>query len=269
MMTQLRITSLQNPQIKNLVRLRSAKIRKQTGRTLIDGSAEVARSVELEAPIEEVFICEPLFTKQAQSQALNQKLSLLQVKIYQVTEKVYEKIAYGARKDGIVAVCRPRSYAYEDLGSSSKAFYVVLEGIEKPGNLGAIFRTCDGAGVDGIILCEGCSDVYNPNVIRASLATVFSVKFVLSTNEEAYAFLKKAKVTTYATLPEAQDRYDQGSYQDASAIILGNEHDGLTPFWSQKANRKIRIPMKGIADSLNVSSCAAVVVYEVARQRKK
>lgn len=261
------ISSLQNSRIKDVVHLRSSRARKNHQLTIVEGCTEITRALEAKVVFREVYVCVSYLRKYDPSESLVKKFSLLKTELFAVSPEVYQKISFGDRKEGVVAVCESKSLSLERFPPSSKGAYVVLEGIEKPGNLGAIFRTCDGAGVDGIILCDGCSDVYNPNVIRASIATVFSVPFARATNEEAYAFLQSRKIRAYAATPEAKTIYCHQDLHGASAIVLGNEHSGLSAFWLQKADGKVRIPMKGIADSLNVSTSGAILIYEMLRQK--
>lgn len=146
-------------------------------------------------------------------------------------------------------------------------FFVIVESVEKPGNLGAIVRTCDGAGVDGLIICDGQTDIYNPNVIRASLGTIFSVKVAVSTNKETLDFLKSKNVTVCAAIPQAKAVYTEEKFANAIAVVVGSEQNGLTKFWTQHADLKVKIPMRGSADSLNVSATTAILLYEIIRQK--
>ena len=151
--------------------------------------------------------------------------------------------------------------------SSKGSLFVIVECIEKPGNLGAILRTCDGAGIDGVIICDGKTDIYNPNVIRASLGTIFSIKIVVSSNEEALKFLKTKNIKVCATLPLAKKVYTKEDLVNPLAIVVGSEQNGLTDFWVKHADLKVKIPMRGQADSLNVSASTAILLYEIIRQK--
>ncbi len=262
-----KITSLQNEQVKKIVRLRSSRGRKESQLTIVEGYCEVLRALDSKAEFTEAYICKEYLSKYDKADGLLKRFLSCRIQVYEVPETVYQKISFGDRKEGIVAVCKPKYLSFEDLPKREKSTFVVLEGIEKPGNLGAIFRSCDGAGVGGIIICDGCSDVYNPNVIRASIATVFSVKFVLASNEGAYHFFQSNGIKTYAALPDAKRVYFDETYQGRSAVVLGEEHNGLSSFWSDKADVKVSIPMKGMADSLNVSTSAAILIYEMLRQK--
>ena len=146
---------------------------------------------------------------------------------------------------------------------------IVVECVEKPGNLGAILRTCDGAGVDGVIICDGKTDIYNPNVIRSSMGTVFSVTVVAGANEAAYKFLKSKEIAICTARPQAQTVYTDGNFRRPVAIVVGSEEKGLSEFWAKNSETDLKIPMHGRADSLNVSTSTAILLYEAIRQRNK
>ena len=253
------ITSLSNPKIKNLVALRKSGVRKEQGVTLIDGIKELQGAARGGAVIKELYIlegCGGVDDIVAQSE-----------KTYQIPPAVYEKVAYGERSDGIIAVVEPHKLNINQLEVKKAPLYVVLENVEKPGNLGAILRTCDGAGVDAVFVCDQQTDIYNPNAIRASLGTIFTNTVVTASSDEVIAFLQKNNVTICATTPDTDQVYDKADYQGALAIAMGEEHKGLTDKWLEVADLKVSIPMAGAADSLNVSVSTAVVLFEAVRQR--
>jgi TrmH family RNA methyltransferase len=258
-----KITSLTNSKIKSVVQLRNRKQRAATGLTIVEGRREITRALEAGVTFKELYTCRDLLgdAKAAEVSAMTK------APVYETTRPVFTKISYGERNDGILAVCAPQQLFFRDLRSPTNPLFVIVESVEKPGNLGAILRTCDGAGVDGVIICDEQTDLYNPNVIRASLGTVFSVKVVVSTNEETLEFLKSKNVTICATLPQARAVYTSEKLTDAIAIVVGSEQDGLTDFWTRQADVKVKIPMKGYADSLNVSASTAILLYEIVRQR--
>jgi TrmH family RNA methyltransferase len=257
------ITSLQNEKIKRVARLRTARGRKAAALTIVEGCREVQRAIAAGVSVEEVFFCKDLLAQHGTDDPLGDHGGWSSFVSYEVNPKVYRKISYGGRQAGLLAVCRPRLYRFEDVPHRKASVWVVLEGIEKPGNIGAILRSCDGARASGVILCGGCSDVYNPNVIRASMATVFSVPVVVSTNQEALDCLRQRNVTIYGAFPDAHAIYSRVTYEPSAAVVLGNEHTGLSEFWSRHTDHKIRIPMKGLADSLNVSASASILIYEI------
>ena len=266
---QNKITSLTSPHVKNVVALRDRRERDQTGLTIVEGEREVARALEARVSFKELYVC-PDFLKDSngQNKIWTPGPEFLDVPIFETTENVFSKMAYGDRLEGILGVCQPRKWQFKDLPPEKKdALYVVIEGIEKPGNLGAILRTCDGVGVDGVTVCGEETDLYNPNVIRSSLGTIFSLKVIVSKPEEALQFLRSRHVQICATQPQAKTIYTKLNLKQSTAIVLGSESEGLKNFWLKCADTHIQIPMRGEADSLNVSSSAAIVLYEALRQR--
>jgi len=260
------IISSSNAKIKKIVHLRKSSYRKKTGLSVIDGCAEIVRAFEYEQSILEVFICQELLPRQSLDLILNLAKNV-GAKIFFITENIFDKISFGDRKEGIVAVFAPKTLELSDLESKKSSLFLVLENIEKPGNIGAILRTGDCVGIDGIILTEVKTDISNSNVIRASLGTIFSVKTVCCSNEEAFNFLKSRNINICAADPDAKSLYSDIDFSLSTAIVLGAEHEGLSNFWKNKANNLVRIPMKGCADSLNVSASGAIIVYEAIRQR--
>ncbi|VAX36550.1 SpoU rRNA methylase family protein [hydrothermal vent metagenome] len=251
----IKITSLVSPRIKNIVQLRKSRQRGVEGFTIVEGVREVERAFEAGVRMESVYFCgdRPSF--------------LNNVSIYETTKDIFSKISYGKKENGVLAVCQPKQYDLKDFKNTKNDFFVVVEGVEKPGNLGAILRTCDGVGVTGVIVCDQKTDVYNPNVIRASLGTIFSVKTVVVSVQEVIGFLKVNTVKICAAFPEAKMVYTKADLTGALAVVVGSEDQGLSTVWSEEADMSVRIPMKGKADSLNVSVSTGVLLYEAFRQR--
>ena len=185
----------------------------------------------------------------------------------EVSAKVLEKLAYGERHEGIIAVIKTPLLSLKDLKLSKEPLVVVLESLEKPGNLGAVLRTCDGVGVEAVLVCDPKTDVYNPNVIRSSTGTIFSIPVVCGSSSEISSFLKSKKIKICASTPAATKSYTQADFKGAWALVLGSESEGLSDFWLKLADLTVKIPMNGLADSLNVSISAAVILYEALRQR--
>ncbi|HOW35578.1 MAG TPA: RNA methyltransferase [Candidatus Omnitrophota bacterium] len=260
------ITSFKNPQVKNVIALRERKEREKSKLTIVEGAREIGCAFKAGVEFKEVYVCREFFGDRGQ-QGIVKELELKKVKVFETTKEIFEKISFGDRHEGVLAVCRQPSQALRDLKVSDSSLFVIVEKIEKPGNLGAILRSCDGAGVDGLIICEGATDLYNPNAVRASLGTIFSVKVVESSNEKTLAFLKENGVKAFATTPTAATVYTQADFKNSAAIILGSEQEGLSDFWINHCDIKVKIPMRGKADSLNVSTTAALVIYEALRQR--
>ncbi len=180
---------------------------------------------------------------------------------------VFEKVAYRENTEGVIAVARPKFHSFDSLKLQKNPLLIILESVEKPGNLGAVLRTAEAAAVDAVIVCDPLTDIYNPNVIRSSLGCVFSVPIVVCRNQDAIQYLKEKNIRTYAAELKASKRYDLTDFTQPAAIVLGTEATGLTDEWISAADEKIIIPMLGSHDSLNVSASAAIIVFEALRQR--
>jgi len=261
------ITSVKNPRVKEVIFLREKKSRNQKELILVEGFREISRALKAKVQFKELFFCEEFFSKDEEHGLI--KKFPPQTKIFKITKGVFLKICFGERKEGLIAVCRRPESSLKNVHLSSLPFVVVVEGLEKPGNLGAILRICDGAGVDSVIVCNRLVDVYNPNVIRASLGTVFSLNVVEAASSEALDLLKKNKIQILATLPQGQMLYSEAKLDSPVAIVLGSEEKGLSEFWKKHSELTVKIPMHGQADSLNVSATAAVIIYETLRQRNR
>ncbi len=257
-----KITSLQNALIKKALGLREARERCEQGMTIIDGAREIKRAFEAGIIFSEVFYVK------GQQDALLKQLSVRKIESVEVSGKVLEKLAYGQRHEGIVALARTPLLSLKDLKLSKEPLVVVLESLEKPGNLGAVLRTCDGAGVEVVLVCDPKTDVYNPNVIRSSTGVVFKIPVVCATPEEISSFLKSKKIKICASQPAATKLYTQVDFKGAWALVLGSETEGLSDFWLKFAEVTVKIPMNGLSDSLNVSVSAAIILYEALRQRQ-
>jgi len=259
------ITSAANPKIKRVVALRQRRQRDKTGLSLAEGAREVQQLIKSRLIIKEIYY---LKDKQKDLEPLLLECKVNNVFICEVPKLLFEKISYGDGNQEILAVFVPEYLTLNDLKNKNNAVYLVVESVEKPGNLGAILRTCDGAGIDGLIICDGKTDLYNPNVIRASIGTVFTQNIVITTNPEAVEFLKNRNVIIYATSPAAQKLYTAVDCKKSCAFIVGSESAGLTDFWMSQADQTVKIPMSGEADSLNVSTSTALFLYEAIRQRQ-
>lgn len=260
-----KITSLQNNRIKNIIKLRSkARGRKEQNLFLIEGAREISLAMAGGYAFDSLYICPSL--NHSSSLDLHD-LSLPAHAIFEVSETVFEKIAYRESSDGLLAVAKPKSHRLEDLKLKANPFIIVLEAVEKPGNLGAILRTADAAQADAIIVCDPASDLYNPNVVRSSIGCLFTVPVAISSNQEALDFLHQKEIKSFAAELTAAQWYQDTDFRLSSAIIMGTEADGLTSFWLNNADARIKIPMRGAIDSLNVSVSTAVLTFEAMRQR--
>jgi TrmH family RNA methyltransferase len=184
-----------------------------------------------------------------------------------VTEEVFEKLCYGERTAGVLAVAKTPQRSLAQLSLPAAPLVAVIEGVEKPGNVGAVLRSADGAGVDAVIIADPRTDLFNPNTIRASLGTVFDANVCTASTEETFAWLRNLNLAIVAATPQAELLYSQANYRAGAAIVLGSEAEGLCDKWQDAGVIAVRLPMRGIADSLNVSATAAVLFYEAQRQR--
>jgi TrmH family RNA methyltransferase len=259
------ITSRANPKIKQLIQLNKAVVRKENQRTIIEGFREISRALQSGWKLEELYVVEKLA-----DQKLPQLMKSLnkECQLEFVNEHVFSHIAYREGSDGMLAVAKIPDVRLEQLKISDKALIIILEGVEKPGNLGAIMRTADAAAADAVLVCEPTTDVYNPNAIRSSLGCIFSCPVVATDSISVYNWLKSNNIKIFATSLEASIDYLDCNYNQASAIVMGTEATGLSDFWTKQSDQNIKITMRGIADSLNVSVATAVVVFEAIRQRR-
>jgi RNA methyltransferase, TrmH family len=260
------IWSLANPRVKAAVRLRDRREREATGLTLVDGGRELLRALRQSVAVDHAFVCPSLVIGPDASAALD-ALQKSGAPLVEISPAVLTKIAFGDRSDGLVAVIRQPSLALEDLAPAVTRLVVVVEAVEKPGNLGAILRTADAVGADAVIAADPRTDVYNPNAIRASLGTIFSMPLAVATATQALDWLVSHGLTPIAARVESAQTYLETDLGGQIAVVLGSEAEGLTETWSDPRVRPVRIPMLGAADSLNVSVAAAVLLFEARRQR--
>ncbi|MBJ7449906.1 MAG: RNA methyltransferase [Parachlamydiales bacterium] len=265
-MRTLEITSLQNSKIKQLVRLKERRERERSQLFLIEGYRELSRAITANAQIESLFFCPELFLGENEN-SLIQTIANKNSSIFILPKSLFEKVSYRDRPDGLIAIAHQKHLNLDDIKLSKNPFLVVAEAIEKPGNLGTILRTCDGVGADGLILCDRCTDLHNPNTVRASVGTLFTVPVYEATSIDTIAFLKKQRISVVATTPDAASCYTETDLSGPIALILGTEQLGLSEQWIESADKRISIPMKGVADSLNVAVATALTLYEALRQR--
>lgn len=262
----MRITSTANPRIKQALRLREAKYRKEQGRFLIDGRRELLAAIAAGVKVHQAFYSPDL----PSIASLQQTLAALRVQgaeLLEVSAAVMQRLAYGDRTQGVVAVAEARALRLEQLSLARPALVAVLEGLEKPGNVGAVIRSADAAGVSAVLLADPATDIYNPNCIRASLGTVFHVPVGVAEGEEIESWLARQRFRLFAARVDAALTYTQADLRGEVAVVLGSEAHGLTMRWRGPGVTGIRLPMCGHADSLNVAAAAAVLFYEALRQR--
>jgi TrmH family RNA methyltransferase len=258
------ITSVQNPKIKNLKKLEKASERRAQNLFLIEGQREVVLAHRAGYEIKELFVCEEIL-KDSKDYSFSE-LSIVNCKL-SISKSVYDSLAYRETTEGVIATARPKNHSLEKFSLKKDSLILVIEAVEKPGNLGAMLRTCDAAGVDAVIICDAKTDLYNPNVIRSSIGTIFTNQIAVCETSEAIAFLKKNNITTFAAELGARKFHYEQNFKTPLAIAVGTEATGLSEEWMNAADEKIKIPMLGEIDSLNVSVSAAVLLFEAVRQR--
>jgi len=260
-----KIQSQQNSRIKNVQKLFvKSKERREQNLFVIEGARELSLALAGSYLLDTVFICPELFSGIGYPEI---KSGIHSSNLFEVSLPVFQKIAYREHSDGILALAKPKSHTLNDLNLPDNPFIIVLEAVEKPGNLGAILRTADAARVDAVIVCDPLTDIYNPNVVRSSVGCVFTVPLAISTQSDVFSFLKENRIRIFAAELQASQWYQDTDFTQDCALIMGTEADGLTQFWIDRADARIKIPMRGKIDSLNVSVSTAVLTFEAMRQR--
>lgn len=251
------IESLQNEKIKNLNRLiTDNRFRKKSGVFVVEGKQENERALQFGFENIEFYICENIF-------GINHP----EGKIHFVSSQVYEKLAYRGSSEGIIGIYKTKEFNLNEFSPKENASIIVVESVEKPGNLGAILRSCEAFGIDALIVTDTKVDFYNPNVLRSSVGCFFGMNVFSASNEETLAFLQKNNFKIYTTFMDesAEDLYKK-NFTEKSALFFGTEHSGLSDFWLNKGEN-ILIPMSGTIDSLNLSNAVAIACYEILRQK--
>lgn len=259
------IDSPHNPRIRAAAALRERRDRLATGLALVDGARESRRAIDAGVAVETAFVCPPLI-RSDDAEAAVAALRSRGIEPLEVSERAFGAVAYGDRADGVVLVVRAPSVHLEDLDHPAAPLLLITEDVEKPGNLGAILRTADAAGCDAVIAIGG-ADLFNPNVIRASVGTAFTVPFAATTADEAVAWLRGRGIRMMAARVDAEALYTDTDLRGPLAIVLGSEALGLSETWLAPDIEAVRLPMLGAADSLNVAASAAILAYEARRQR--
>lgn len=267
MKTQL-LTSLSNPRIKEIVDLRDGSFRRTSGFFVIDGYREVLLAVEAGMVLSGLYLCKG-FLSNIEEKTVIGLASKRSIPLFEVSEKVYSKAAYGKRNEGLIAVAKQRYTPLIEIMPKADALIVVAQGLEKPGNLGAMLRSADAVGADAFIISDSITDIYNPNVVRSSLGTIFSTVLCVSSCAEAIPWLREKKIKIICADPKSRISYASLDYTHPCAIVLGSEKKGLNGIWIDSADYSASIPMRGKADSLNVSVAQAVFLFEALRQRTR
>ena len=258
------ITSSQNPFIKSLIQLQEkAKARKQSGTFLIEGMREIELAIKGNYEIETL-----LFVSEIANNFQPSKFKNLLINIIEISKEVYQKLAYRDTTEGILAVAKTKSLQLSDLQLPENPLILVMEALEKPGNIGAILRTYDAAKVDAVIIADPKTDLYNPNIVRSSVGCLFTNQIATGTTEEVISFLIKNNINFYSATLQNSTSYHTQNYTTSAALVVGTEATGLSELWREKATKNIIIPMQGEIDSMNVSVAAAILIFEAKRQRE-
>lgn len=256
------ITSAQNPFIKSLVLLQEkAKARKQSGTFLIEGIREIELAIKGNYYVETILICIEVIEKSFNPSIFKSFNTI------EISKEVYQKLAYRDTTEGIIAVAKTKSHQLSDLQLPENPLILVMESIEKPGNIGAMLRTCDAAKVDAVIIANPKTDLYNPNMIRSSVGCLFTNQIATASTEETIAFLQQNNINFYSATLQNSTSYHTQNFTKPTALVVGTEATGLTEPWREKATQNIIIPMQGEIDSMNVSVAAAILLFEAKRQR--
>jgi len=251
--------------VKNAIALRTRRGRKKQGRIIIDGVREVWRAVDSGVELIEAFLCPEV--RGEETRKLAARISDGAADVLTVSPTVFQSLAFGSRQEGIVAVARRPQRSLEDIPVAEDSLIAVLDGVEKPGNVGAVLRSADAAGVSALVVVDSGTDLYNPNVIRASLGAVFTVPVCTAGRDGTLDWLRQHRIRVFATRVDGAVGYTEVSYRTPCAVVLGSEAEGLCDVWSDGDIRAVSLPMLGTVDSLNVSTTAAVLFYEALRQR--
>jgi TrmH family RNA methyltransferase len=254
--------------VKQLVKLRDRRPRDEAGVFLVEGYREIRRAFEKSVTLREVYFSPEWFLGENEP-ALLAQAETAGAQLFELTKEAFAKVAYRERPDGLLAVAPQLKRTLTDLALPAAPLLLVVEAIEKPGNLGTILRSADAAGCDAVIVCDPVTDIFNPNVVRASTGVLFSVPLVVDESERVRAWLQERKIRAVATTPAAEKIYSDADLRGPLAIVMGSEQYGLSEFWLKHCDQPVRIPMAGRADSLNVAMATIITLFEAVRQRNR
>jgi RNA methyltransferase, TrmH family len=255
------ITSAQNARVKQAIKLRNRRARDHSSTFLIEGYRELSRAAG-RVRIDSLFVCPELFLGTNETTLIE----TLNCEVIETSPSIFHKLSYRDRPDGLLGVAQQMEAKLPD-SPVANPLYVVAEAIEKPGNLGTILRSADAVGADGVLVCDRCTDIHNPNVVRASVGTLFTQPVIEVEGKQCLAWLKEHGIQVVAATPAATQTYTDVDLTGPIAITVGTEQLGLSPLWLEGADLQVKLPMHGVADSLNVSMATSVLLYEAARQR--
>ncbi|CAM1353951.1 RNA methyltransferase, TrmH family [Tenacibaculum insulae] len=258
------ISSLQNSFIKDLLKLQDkSRERKKKGLFLVEGQREISLVIKGNYQIDTILFVADMFTDDNL-----EKLTKHSENCIEITKEIYQKLAYRDTTEGIIAVVKSKNFDFETINfTTSTPLVLVLEGIEKPGNIGAMLRTADAANVDAVLIANPKTDLFNPNIVRSSVGCLFTNQIGVGTSEEIIDFLQQKNINIYSATLQNSNEYHKNDYTKPTALVVGTEATGLTQIWRDKATQNINIPMQGQIDSMNVSVAAAILTFEAKRQR--
>lgn len=260
------ITSTSNPIIKSLIKLRKRSERDERGVFIIEGFRPIDRALKADFHLEELYYCPEWFLGENETTLIDDAKKS-GARIAKLGKQAFARIAYRDRPEGLLAVGKQWHTKLSDLKLSKNPYVIIAEAIEKPGNLGTILRSADATGAEAVIVCDAVTDLFNPNVVRASTGVMFKVPTVIASSEDALAFCKNKGIKTLAATPHTDNQYTQVDLKQSVAIVVGSEQFGLSDKMMEACDLKVKLPMLGMADSLNVSAATVVLAYEVVRQR--
>lgn len=261
------ITSMHNQRVKDLVRLRQRRERDGSGLFLIEGYRELSRAVEAGVEFADLYVCPPLYLG-SNEPGLIEAVTAGGTPLTELGEAAFRKVSYRDRPEGLLGVARQSPTTLDRLSPATAPLVLVVESIEKPGNLGTMLRTADAAGVSAVVVCDPATDPYNPNVVRASLGTLFTVPLAIATTSETIDWLDRRGIRSVATIPGADLAIWDADLTGAVALVVGSEQYGLSATWRARADLEVGLPMAGSADSLNAAMAAGIALFEAVRQRR-
>lgn len=260
------ITSPSNPKIKSVVKLRQRSHRDKTGQMVIEGYREIKRALDNQYPVQCIYFAPERF-QGSNNEHLLTIAADKGAQLIECSKSAFDKISYRDRPDGLLALAPAIRRSLESFTLPANPLIIVAEAIEKPGNLGTILRSADAAGADAVIVCDRCTDINNPNVVRASIGTLFSLPVIEATSQATIEWLRQHQIKTLAATPHTDRLYTDANLTGPLAIVVGTEQYGLSNLWMNRADIQIKIPMHGQADSLNVAAATTILLFESQRQR--
>jgi TrmH family RNA methyltransferase len=249
---------------QQIAQLSKARERRELGLVAMEGAREIGLAIDAGYVPETLYVCPEIYSRSEYPDLLKR---IPEQKQIEIAPAIFEKLAYREGSDGLIALIRPKDHSLKNIVLPENPFVIILEAVEKPGNLGAVLRTADAGKVDAVIICDPTTDLYNPNAIRSSVGCLFTVPVGICSSQEALQWMKEKGIKSFAAELTASNWYQDCDFKAPSAIIMGTEADGLTDFWLTNADARIKIPMRGKIDSLNVSVSTAILTFEAMRQR--